>query len=381
MDLVDVKREKVFKPIYLVLFMVTLITTTFAGAEWMHGRPILYYEDSLTLSEILDGFHFSIPFLVILTFHEFGHYFTARHYKVKVTLPYYIPMWLGFIGIPLTIGTMGAFIRIKEPIRSRLQYFDIGVAGPLAGFVVAMFVLYYGYTHLPAPEHIFTIHPDYQEYGLDYAKHVYDEPGTMYLGNNLTMMFFERYVATDPNLVPNPYEVIHYPWIFAGFLALFFTALNLLPIGQLDGGHVLYGLFGSKWHGRISLAIFFLFITYAGLGLISLWDPVEDLMLSVPLYVGFLFITLRSLKATNRDKLLIAVSIFSIQFFTVYFFPNIHGYEGWLVFSFIIGRFLGVYHPPALEDRPLSTGRKVIGWIALIIFIISFSPEPFVLVR
>ena len=145
--------------IHIVLFVVTVVATTFAGAEWMFGKSMIYGDELLSSSEILAGLYFSIPFLGILTVHEFGHYFTAKYYKVKVSLPFYIPLWLGFVPMP-SIGTMGAFIRIKGLIQSRKEFFDIGIAGPLAGFVVALFVLTYGFTNLPDADYIFEIHPE-----------------------------------------------------------------------------------------------------------------------------------------------------------------------------------------------------------------------------
>jgi len=372
------KKEKRSRPwIYPLLFVITLITTTLAGAEWMYGK-MLYFEPRLTLAQLVSGISFSFPFLAILTVHEFGHYLTARYYHVKVTLPFYIPLWLGFIGIP-SFGTGGAFIRILEPIKSRREYFDIGIAGPLAGFVVSLFVLYYGFTHLPPPEFIYSIHPEYEQYGMDYADFVYQEEGTFYLGDNLAFLFFKNYVADDPSLVPNPYEIIHYPWIFAGFLALFVTALNLLPIGQLDGGHAVYGLFGWKNHKIISTVIFIIFLYYAGLGLVTPFDPMNDLLLYIPLYIGFLFFVMQSMRVTNRTRLTLAIAIFTAQFITIFLFPMIKGYTGWLVFAFIIGRFLGIHHPPAILDESLSPTRKILGWITLIVFILSFSPRPFII--
>ena len=118
----------------------------------------------MSWEDFLLGFQFSIPFLLILTVHEFGHYFTARYHKISVTLPYYIPMWFGFIGMA-SLGTMGAFIRIKENILSRIKYFDVGVSGPIAGFVVAVMMLVYGFTHLPETEYIYEIHPEYEVFG------------------------------------------------------------------------------------------------------------------------------------------------------------------------------------------------------------------------
>jgi membrane-associated protease RseP (regulator of RpoE activity) len=378
-DLEKEKKDKTFKPIFPILFIITLVTTTISGAEWMYGKPLMYFEPGLTLSETLSGIYFSIPFIGILTIHEFGHYFTARYYNIKVTLPYYIPLWLGFVFMPFTIGTMGAFIRIKEPIKSRKEYFDVGIAGPLAGFVAALVVLYIGFTHLPPADYIYQIHPDYLQYGSEYASHVYNEPGSFYLGKNLTYIFFEKYVATDQSLVPNPFEIIHYPLLFAGFLALFFTAINLLPVGQMDGGHVLFGLFGWKNHRTISLSIFIAFLYFSGLGVVTPFDSTDTLLYSVPMYIAFLFFTLLRLKMSLRTKFTIAVSIFAAQFITAFFLPGISGWLGWLLWGFVIGRFLGIYHPPAMINEPLSLERRILGWIALIVFIISFSPMPFVL--
>ncbi len=378
-DLAKDKKDRTYKPIFPILFILTLITTTISGAEWMYGKPLMYFEPGLTLSETLSGVYFSIPFLGILTIHEFGHYLTAKYYNIKVTLPYYIPLWLGFVFMPFTIGTMGAFIRIKEPIKSRKEYFDVGIAGPLAGFIAALVVLYIGFTHLPPADYIYQIHPEYQQYGPDYADFVYNEPGSFYLGKNLTYLFFEKFVAPDSSLIPNPFEIIHYPLLFAGFLALFFTAINLLPVGQMDGGHVLFGLFGWKNHNRISLAIFIAFLYFSGLGLVTPFDATDTLLYAVPMYIAFLFFTLMRLRMSLRTKFTIAVSIFAAQFITAFFLPGIQGWLGWLLWAFVIGRFLGIYHPPALINEPLSMERKILGWIALIVFVISFSPMPFVL--
>jgi len=392
--------------LHILLFAITVVTTTMAGAEWMIGRAA-FGPDSLSLREMLSGFEFSIPFLGILTVHEFGHYFTARYYKIRTTLPYFIP----FFPIPFSIGTLGAVIRIKERVNTTKENFDVGIAGPLAGFVIAIFVLSYGFTHLPDKSYVFRIHPDYQYFGNDYERYVYDsdtvflkkdihtkvESGNfqylqdtiryekngpkIYLGSNLLFDFFESYVG-DPTRMPNKYEVMHYPWLFAGFLALFFTALNLLPVGQLDGGHVLYGLVGRKNHRLISSAFFLAFVFYAGIGFINPLDPNMGFMESVLyslLYVGFLYVVLYSFSKDPREKLLAAVIIFSAQFAMNFFFPKVEGYQGWLLFAFVIGRFLGIQHPPTLFDKPVSGMRQILGWVALIIFIISFSPRPLII--
>jgi len=362
---------------HILLFIVTFATTTLAGAEWQFSR-FLFSSNPLTWEYFVKGMAFSIPLLGFLTVHEFGHYFTARWHKVKVSLPYYIPLWLGFLGLP-TIGTAGAVIRIRDFVESRKKYFDIGIAGPLAGFVIALGILAYGFTHLPPAEFIFEIHPEYEEYGLDYAKYVYeDNPMAFQVGSSLLFDFFKEYVATQPERIPNPHEIIHYPWIFAGYLALFFTALNLIPIGQLDGGHVLYGLLGSRLHRMISPTLFVIFIFYAGLGMNNPYEPTDDLLFSIPIYVGFLYLVFSRLTSSLQTNLLVALSVFSAQFVIATFAPDIQGYPGWLLFGFLIGRVLGIYHPPVMLDNPLSPGRKVLGWLALIIFVLCFSPAPFI---
>jgi membrane-associated protease RseP (regulator of RpoE activity) len=376
-------KEKHNYPKHIILFILTLICTTLAGGEWLFGKSVFASgEHFLTLSHFFRAMEFSVPFLLILTFHEFGHYFMARKYCIPVTLPYYIPGWLGFLGIP-SIGTFGAVIRIKGAIQSTKEYFDVGIAGPLAGFVIAVAVLWYGFVSLPPAEFIYEIHPEYKEYGLDYADHVYNaetraEEGALIfkLGPNLLFSLFEKLFA-DPERVPNYYEIIHYPWLFAGYLALFFTAINLLPIGQLDGGHVIYGLFGHKRHGIISSALFLVLLFWSGLGLIMPHEPVMDLLWGIPLYLGFLFICLSSMFPDVRSKIMVALIIFSVQFLVVWISPNVQGYSGWLLYCLLLGRFLGIHHPPTYFSAELDTKRKVLGWVALAIFILCFSPQPF----
>lgn len=364
------------------LFLLTLCTTTLAGAEWINNKLFLIngqgrftFGAHFTADEIFSGLHFSIPFLLILSCHEFGHYFTAMWHKVKVTLPYYIPLYFGF---SLSIGTMGAYIRIKEQLQSKKQYFDVGIAGPLAGFVIALGVLFYGFTHLPPQDHIFTIHPEYLEYGKNYLEAAVEKRDiTLYLGNNLLFMFFENFVA-DPELVPPRMEMYHYPYLFAGYLALFFTALNLIPIGQLDGGHVLYGLIGKKNHDKVSPFLFILFASYAGLGWVTPFMPFQDMLISGGIHAGLHFLIFRRLFHNPRNVILLSLSILMIQLGISWFYPDIEGYNGWLLFAFLIGRVLGVYHPPALYEHELDQKRKILGWIALFVFIICFTPKPFV---
>lgn len=365
--------------------MLTLITTTAAGAEWMFGRLFIPMEGMETLgwTEFVAGFRFSVPFLAILTVHEFGHYFVARANRVRVTLPYYIPIWLG---IGQSIGTLGAFIRIKDVINSRQKYFDIGIAGPLAGFALALVVLWYGFTHLPPPEFIFTIHPEYQKWGLDYGQYAYKNlppGGSVGLGDNLLFHFFKTYVA-DPARLPHPNEMIHYPYVMAGYLALFFTSLNLIPIGQLDGGHILYALVGRERFRWVAPALFIVFAFYAGLGIFrpdGFAVPTNEAFYAelgyFALYVAFLFLAFSRISENRMTILLIALSVVAVQLLFSWLRPDWEGYSGFLVFVFVLGRFLGVYHPETELEEPLNWQRKLLGWLALVVFVLCFSPKPF----
>jgi membrane-associated protease RseP (regulator of RpoE activity) len=383
--------------LHIALFIITLITTTLAGAEWMFGRSFIPTEwltdDPEMIKKIIPmgwkefwaGFQYSVPFLAILTVHEFGHYFTAKRNRVSVTLPYYIPLWFASFG---GIGTMGAFIRIKDYVNSSRKYFDIGIAGPLAGFVLALVVLWYGFTHLPPPEFIFTIHPEYKKYGMYFGQYVYKnlpEGSTLALGDNLLFWFFKTYVA-DPARLPHPYEMIHYPYLLAGYLALFFTSLNLIPIGQLDGGHVLYALIGRDRFRWLAPVLFVGFAFYAGLGWFTVAEfrDVSDAdfpqkLLNLGLYAFFLSICFSRISEENGTlSWLLSLSVIVAQLLLSWVFPDLKGYPGFFAFILILGRFLGVYHPETDLQEPLDTKRKVLGWLALFIFVISFSPKPFI---
>lgn len=354
-----------------LLFIATFVTTTLAGAEWTYGKSIY---GPFTWADFFSGMHFSIPFLLILTVHEFGHYFTARHNNVNSSLPYYIPM----PPFPLSIGTMGAIIRLRERVESMKINFDIGIAGPLAGFIMALVVLFYGFLTLPSPEYIYTIHPEYEAYGSDYADHVYGQQEgivDVVIGKNLLFEFFENFVG-DPERIPNVHEIMHYPYLFAGFLALVFTSLNLLPIGQLDGGHVLYGLVGFDNHKLIASIIFVGFMFYAGLGLVHPGQPLDDLIFYIPAYIIFLTFCFRGLMLPTRDTVMYALLVFALQFIWAWLSPGIIGYSGWLLFGLIIGRMAGIQHPRSAIEEPLDSNRQILGWIALIIFVICFSPNP-----
>jgi len=368
------------------LFIVTFITTTMAGAFWTAGRSILTDEGinyAYSWEDFRFGLPYSITFLLILTVHEFGHYFTAMYHRVKATLPYYIPL----PPYEFFLGTLGAVIRIRSVIHSKRENFDIGIAGPLAGFIVAIAALFYGFLTLPDPDYIFQIHPSFKQFGENYADVVYtrtylgDAP-EMVIGNNLLFWFFENFVG-DPARVPNHHELMHYPVLFAAFLSLVFTSLNLLPIGQLDGGHVLYGLVGTRRHRIVASIFFVLFVGYATLGMLTPGLPMNVLgVYPVPHYAGIvlmvavLFFCLKGLRVSPMQTAMIALGIVVVQYTLLLIFPGISGYSGWLLFALLIGRMMPVAHPPTQIEEPLTLGRKILGWLALIIFVLCWTPNP-----
>ncbi|MEM6263101.1 MAG: site-2 protease family protein, partial [Bacteroidota bacterium] len=214
-----------------MLFLLTIITTLMVGAELSTGRVWiglgwLESHDMLSLHEWELGLPYSVSFLAFLTMHEFGHYFMALHHRVKTTLPYYIPL---YIPLMLNIGSLGAVIQLKQIPDSTRKFFDIGVAGPFAGFVVSVFLLIYGFTHLPNPEeYILGIHPEYVTYfgGIptEQMQHDFIEQGqyrafetglapdesmqSLKVGTSLLFEFLKWAVPVDPCRVPDHFEMI-----------------------------------------------------------------------------------------------------------------------------------------------------------------------------
>lgn len=361
--------------LHLGLFLLTFLTTTLAGTEWVHGKSV--FMDGYSWQDFVSGMPYSIPFLLILSTHEFGHYFTAIHYKVRTTLPYYIPL----PPLPLMFGTLGALIRLKSRVPTKQQNFDIGIAGPLAGFVAAVAVLWYGFATLPAPEYIFQFHPQYQQFGEEYAKYVYTPQylpeGTVdvILGKNLIFIFFEKFVA-NPERIPNVHEIIHYPFLFAGFLSLVFTSINLFPIGQLDGGHVVYGLLGFRGHRLVATVVFVGFMFYGGLGFVSTDIPLMEQKGTILFHFFLLYFGFRGFRLPWKDTLMYAAAIFSVQYLLSIYVPFLNGYSAYLPFVALIGGFGGIAHPPSEIEDPLTEGRKILGWVALLVFIVCFTPAP-----
>lgn len=265
----------------IILFSLTVITTLFAGAIQQGANP---FREPLSL---LKGIPFSFTLLTILLTHEFGHYFTSRYHKVPATLPYFIPA-------PSFIGTFGAFIRMTSPILKKKAIFDIGISGPIAGFVVAIVAIVIGLD-------LSTIIKEGSSEGFK-------------LGSPLVFSWLSQLILGDPG---GGYDILLHPVAFAGWIGLFVTSLNLIPMGQLDGGHVVYALFGEKQR----------FISVA--------------MIPILLWLGTI------------------------------------GWSGWFVWAFLPLIF-GLRHPPVTDlDTPLDRGRIIVGWLGLIMFIITFIPVPF----
>jgi membrane-associated protease RseP (regulator of RpoE activity) len=231
----------------VLLFLATVATTVWVGA--LHqGVNLLQEPGRFTV-----GMPYALALLGILGVHEFGHYVIGRWHGVDVSLPYFIP-------VPIALGTFGAFIRIKSLIKSRRAVFDIGIAGPLAGLAVALPALYFGLRGAP---------------GLPADSTVGVHAGSSIL---LALMY---QLANGGELGEAVIRLS--PVAFAGWIGLFVTALNLLPVGQLDGGHIAYGLFGQRWARRISVGAFLLMLA---LGL-TVWPGLFTWAFLIALMAGF----------------------------------------------------------------------------------------------
>jgi membrane-associated protease RseP (regulator of RpoE activity) len=213
--------EPVTRPfLALGLLLITLFTTTVVGAEIAGVSAKQLQSDP---SVLLQGLPYSLALMAILSIHELGHYVAARFYKVRTTLPYFIP-------IPFFLGTFGAFIQMRSPIPNRKALFDVGIAGPLAGFVITLPVLIWGLAHS-------SIVP------LSDASRLFNfeslDPRFSFL---LTIL---GKLALGNQLAPEIAIKLH-PVAVAGYIGLIVTALNLMPVGQLDGGHIVHAMFGQR---------------------------------------------------------------------------------------------------------------------------------------
>ena len=272
--------------VHWILFLLTIFTTLLSGAI-MEGARV--FSNPL---EIIKGIPFSFTLLFILGTHEFGHYYYARKHKVDATLPYFIPA-PPFLFL---IGTFGAFIKIKSPIYRKDALLQIGAAGPIAGFAIALPALVVGLL-------------------LSEVIEKNDIQGALILGDSILMKNLTW--ITHPGLSKSQDIMLH-PVAFAGWIGLLVTMLNLLPIGQLDGGHIAYAMLGEK-----------------------------------QIIIGKLAFIL-----------LIPLSFLSINWFI------------WAILLLILMR--SVKHPPIQDIHvPLSYKDKQIGYACLIIFLLCFIPAPF----
>ena len=352
--------------LHSILFILTLGTATLAGVQLVRSGPVDWLAlDVLQLpaaerwAQLSWGLLYAGPFLGVLAVHEFGHYFTARYNKVRTSLPFFLPM-------PFGLGTFGAVIRIMERIFSRREFFDIGLAGPLAGLLVAVPLLIYSFTHLP----------DQAEYLLVTTRSLARYPAPEFtLAQPLLYRWLEAAFA-DPHRLPPPNLLLRYPLLVAGEFSLFFTALNLLPIGQLDGGHILYGLLGTRRAGRLSALFFVAFIFYAGLGIFSLRSGWETWLYGGVPYALYLGLVFWKLLPKRRWGLAVGAVVWAAQLAVATAWPGTLGQPGWLVFGLLLGRLSGIYHPAAPDDTPLSPGRRVLGWVMVGLFILCFSSSP-----
>ena len=209
---------------YIVLFVLTLLTTTDAGARFYGGFVMGFGSDAplqIPTSElIVNGFWYSLPVLAILGAHEFGHYLACVYYRVNASLPYFLPL-------PFFLtGTLGAVIRIRQPIPGKRALFDIGIAGPIAGFVVTVPVMLLGMMM----SRIDALPPNFRADVIEF-------------GEPLLLKFMSWFVF---GTIGDNEALILHPVGYAAWFGMLATALNLFPIGQLDGGHISYAVFGRR---------------------------------------------------------------------------------------------------------------------------------------
>jgi len=289
-----------------LLFAATLFTTTLAGAiiaGAVPDDPRVLFHPGAWIRDWPAGLSFSLPLLAILLCHELGHYVTARRYDLDVSPPYFLPA----PPIPVWIGTLGAFIRLRTVLTDRRQLIDVGAAGPIAGFLVALPVLWIGLAHstpILASNGASGIHGMILWFG--------GAPAAQ-LGDSLVTLLVRRVAA------PGATALTMHPMALAGWLGMFVTTLNLLPIAQLDGGHILFAAL-PRWQERAARAF----------------------------WIGIMLL-----------------GVFWV---------------GWLIWGFVVlalsrGR-LG--HPPVLDAyRPLPRSRRRLAWVSLVLFLVTFAPVPF----
>lgn len=296
-----------------VLFVATLVTTLAAGAMMSGvdpfrtqvlalGSVLVPYPSGLRFAALLTGASFAVPFLGVLLAHEMSHYTAARAHRIRTSLPFFVP-FPPYLSI---IGTLGAFIRLRSPAVRRAALFDVGAAGPIASFLLSIPVLVVGLSRSVAI-------PGHGSVSTPFVVQFLGQP--VWLGNGLLMGALARLLTPG---VARGGPILLDPVAFAGWMGLFVTALNLLPLGQLDGGHILYALLGER---QVRTARWFL-------------------LALVPL--GFLW-------------------------------------WGWWVWALLVvalhrGR---MGHPALAQAGPdIGSGRTAVGWLMIFVFFITFVPVP-----
>ncbi len=280
----SVRKFVVSNRLNILLFLLTIGTTLIAGTLQSGADPLK------DIRNLRFGIPFSFTLLSILLFHELAHYFTTKFHKASSTLPYFIPA-------PTFLGTLGAVIKMKSPFPHKSALFDVGIAGPLASFTLSIVASTFGLLISPVVDTV-------PEAGI-------------HLGDSIIFSVIGRLVKRS---IPEGYDVVLNPIAFAGWIGFFVTAMNLIPVGQLDGGHIAYSLFG-KWHRLVA-------------------------RIAVLVLLGFGFF-----------------------------------WAGWFIWSAFIIAFVGLRHPPPVDKvTPVNKKRKLLGILALFILIITFVPVPFVVV-
>ena len=279
--------------LHLTLFALTLLSTTLVGADHYLAYASDFGRQQVAVGPglVLQGLWYSSTILLILGAHELGHYLACRYYQVDASLPFFIPM-------PLVLtGTLGAFIRIREPIRTKRMLFDIGIAGPLAGFVFAVPALFVGMALSPVAR-------------------VPEDLAGFHLGEPLLLQAATWWTWGS---IAEGYSVNLHPMAFAAWFGLLATALNLFPIGQLDGGHISYAVLGRR--------------------------------------------------STTVTLAAIAAAI-GLTFFSM----------SWIVWTFLLVAMtlaMGPRHPRTIdEDIPLDRTRVWMAVVALLMFVLCFTPSP-----
>lgn len=366
--------------LHALLFVITLASTVHAGG-YLVGR-VLAYEDLGAWWFVPDGLRFAFSLLLFLGVHEFGHYIAAQRRGVATSLPYFIP--LPFMGI----GTLGAVIRIREPVPSLRVLFDIGAAGPIAGFIVALSVLIIAFATLPGPEIVFDLpgHDAMKQHVEQFGAFPEEMPAgegemTLVVGQTLLYWLLSSFFAD----VPPMYELYHYPFLFAGWLGLFFTALNLLPVGQLDGGHILYALVGRKWHAILARSFVTLLLISGAIGFMQEIQPalselhpsMGDLSWFILAAILYFYFT-RVFDGRYSGIIPALVVTLVATLLSVYVLPAMQaiGYSGWFIWCLLIVFLIRIEHPPVLYEQPLTPRRRALAIASIIIFVLCFSFRP-----